>query len=319
MTRLGTAKPYIIAEVGSNWRSLSDALQSIQAAKLVGADAVKFQAFTGDALYGPGGGALVSELPLDWLPQLKEKADACGIEFLCTAFSPELVKEVDPYVVAHKVASSDATWPQLLEAVAACGKPVLLSVGAKTMDEIRAALRYCPTLSPTYLLYCVAAYPARQVNLVEMTALANAFRRRVGFSDHTRDIVWAPWSAVMAGACVIEKHFTAFPELETPDRPHSLTPEEFALMVQYLRGERHPEIGPKLEERDMVLKHTRRLIATQAVRKGGVLAYGETFGAYRALEEDTRGLSPFAWELVQGKRATRDLARGEPIGAGDFA
>ncbi|MES3012616.1 MAG: N-acetylneuraminate synthase family protein [Pseudomonadota bacterium] len=331
MTALGTAKPYIIAEIGSNWSTLNDAVQSIAQAKAAGADAVKFQAFDMEALYGMKPGTLPDHLrgrgidmptywlPLAWLPKLKEKADACGIELLCTAFSPELVAAVDPFVTAHKIASSDATWPQLLSAVAACGKPVLLSTGAKNLVEIEHALRFCPTLSPTYLLYCVSAYPARMVNLVEMTVLAQRFKRRVGFSDHTLDIVGAPYQAVLAGACVIEKHFTAFPEMDTPDRPHSLKPDEFHLMVQYLRGERRPEIAPKIEERDTVLRHNRRLVATRDIAEGEELRYGVNFGAYRALHDDTRGLSPFAWELVEGKRAAGEIARGAGIGPGDIA
>lgn len=324
MTRLFEAKPFIIAEVGSNHvgaqpEGLRQCIESIRAAKLAGADAVKFQAFTAEALYGPGTGALTRELPLRWLPILKEAADKCGIELMCTAFSPELVAAVDPFVSVHKIASSDATWPQLLRAVGSTGKPVLLSCGAKTAPEIAQALTYLPVLSPVVLLYCVAAYPARQHNLIEMTALANTFKRRYGFSDHTRDIVWAPFSAAMAGASVIEKHFTAFPDLDSPDRPHSLTPDEFKLMVEYLRGQRRPELAPKPEERDMVLRHTRRLVATRAVSTGETLVYGENFGAYRSLADDVKGLSPFAWELVNGKKARTGLARGEGIGMEDFA
>ena len=347
MTRLFEAKPWIICEIGSNWRNLNDCIQSISAAKACGADAVKFQAFTHDALYGQprrrqdaatkdvndltvrmfGGdparydsGEAYGELPLAWLSKLKEKADACGIELMCTAFSPELVAAVDPFVTVHKVASSDCNWPQLLEAVAKTGKPVLLSTGASNEGDIRAALSTLgdDVRGRTVLMYCVSAYPARTIDLRVMAALGERFRCPVGFSDHSRDIVGHPVAAACAEAVAIEKHFTAFPELESPDRPHSLTADEFKTMVDYIRGERDPVIGPTFEEKDMLLRHKRRLIATSDVAAGATLEYGRNFGAYRSLVDDSRGLSPFAWEMVQGKRAKLALARGAAIGPGDF-
>ncbi len=136
VTRLFTAKPFIICEIGSNWQTLDHALESIAVAKSCGADAVKFQLFSPSALYGHCDGIDAYSLPLDYLPILKLKADQEGIEFMCTAFSPELVLAVDPFVEVHKVASSDACWPQLLEAVANTHKPVLLSTGAKKVTGI---------------------------------------------------------------------------------------------------------------------------------------------------------------------------------------
>jgi sialic acid synthase SpsE len=328
VTRLFEAKPFIIAEVGSNWQTFEHAKDSISLAKNCGADAVKFQAFSYEALYGipdtrPGSnGPYRTEpyLPLAWLPKLKEKAGACGIEFMCTAFSPELVKAVDPYVSVHKVASSDLSYPQLLQAVAKTGKPLLLSTGASSEGDIGAALETLGSEAAgrSVLLYCVSAYPARTIDLRVMAAIGNRFGRLVGFSDHSPDIVGQPVAAADRGAVVIEKHFTAFPELDTPDRPHSLTPDEFKLMVDHIRGRRQPVIGPTPEERAMLLRHNRRLIATRDIRANEVLEYGVNFGAYRSLEDDDRGLSPFAWEKVNHRKAAKPLQRGKGIGPGDF-
>lgn len=317
MTRLSDAKPFIIAEVGSNWQSFEHAKDSIALAKNCGADAVKFQAFTSDALYGPEARVMLHELPLEWLPKLKEKADACGIEFMCTAFSPELVKAVDPYVTAHKVASSDLTYPQLLDAVAKTKKPVIASTGASSVGDIVQALDRLP-MGATVLLYCVAAYPAIHADLRVMDLLHQETGRPVGFSDHTPGTFMAV-EASRRGAVVIEKHFTAFPELDTPDRPHSLTPDEFKVMVDYIRGKRQPVIGPTVEERAMVLRHNRRLVATSDILAGTALKYGVNYGAYRSLEDDARGLSPFAWESLEGRSATKAIQRGKGIGPGDFA
>lgn len=343
LTRLFEARPFIIAEVGSSWRTLNDCIQSIGQAKACGADAVKFQAFTHEALYGwPGEKAhfedrtswktpyeLPHALPLDWLPALKEKADACGIEFMCTAFSPQLVAAVDPFVGVHKVASSDCTWPQLLQAVAKTGKPVLLSVGASSEGDIRKAIvtLFEASAEPfgwqwLTVLYCVAAYPALAVDLHVMRKLATvvpSIDYGVGFSDHSLGISLAiEASRQHKGLVAIEKHFTAFPDLDSPDRPHSLTPDEFKLMVDYIRGVRQPVIGPTFEEEAMLKRHNRRLIATQDLAAGAQLRYGENFGAYRSLVDDTRGLSPFAWESVEGRTTTKQINRGEALGPGDF-
>lgn len=318
MTRLFDAKPFIIAEVGSNWRDLGDCMASISAAKAVGADACKFQAFNAEALYGgwhATGLHNLYELPLEWLPKLAEKAKAVGIEFMCTAFSPELVAAVDPYVAVHKVASSDLSYPQLLEAVAKTGKPILLSTGASGRGDINLALKCIDSASGrTVLMYCVSAYPARTTELRVMELLRGPF----GFSDHSTDIVGHPVEAARRGAVAIEKHFTAFPDLASPDRGHSLTTDEFKLMVDHIREVRRPEIGPTPEETAMMLRNNRRLIARRDISQGEVLRFGQTHGAYRSLEDDARGFSPFAWEHVEGKRAAVNIQRGKPIGPGDF-
>jgi sialic acid synthase SpsE len=167
-------------------------------------------------------------------------------------------------------------------------------------------------------MYCVAAYPAAYADLAVMWDLKQLYDNAgVGFSDHTLGISMAV-EACKQGATVLEKHVTFFPDLDTPDRPHSLTPDEFKLMVDVIRGVRRPEIGPSPEEKAMLLRHNRRLIATRDVKPGEVLRYGENFGAFRSLKDDTRGLSPFAWESVEGKRAKGFIARGDGVGPGDF-
>ena len=352
MTRLFEAKPYIIAEVGSNWTSFEHAKDSISLAKQCGADAVKFQAFTYSALYGSSMKEVVrarieatgrynsdvvmaleskniqdeldTALPLDWLPKLKEKADACGIEFMCTAFSPELVKAVDPFVAVHKVASSDLSYPQLLDAVAKTGKPIILSTGASSRGDIALALNALGSAQDrTVLMYCSAAYPSRRHNPYLMRELREHFGRPVGFSDHSTDVIFAPlFAAREMGAVVIEKHFTAFPELDTPDRPHSLDADGFKCMVDYIRGKREGGLNPTSEEKPMFLRHNRRLVATRDIPQGEMLQYGINYGAYRSLQDDDRGLSPFFWNHEKGpeaKRASHAIARGKGIGPGDFA
>jgi N-acetylneuraminate synthase len=249
-------KILIIAEVGSNWHTLDDCLASISVAKSVGADVVKFQLFTAEALFGyvPESWDKKRELPKEWLPILKARADEVGIEFACTAFSPELVAVVDPYVKRHKVSSSDTSWVALLDAVRATGKPVLLSVGGATLEEISMAQ---DRFEDVTLMYCEASYPARYHDLRKINVLADLFQCPIGFSDHTLDVIHAPLEARNRGAVVIEKHFTAFPSLQTADRGHSLGPIEFRDMVSVLRGGWPCEIGPSPGEADMREYHKR--------------------------------------------------------------
>jgi N,N'-diacetyllegionaminate synthase len=309
MTRLFEAKPFVIAEVGSNWRTLDDCITSIAAAKGCGADAVKFQLFDAESLYGfhpakhghtYGDGW---QLPIDWLPKLKEACDSISLEFMCTAFSPELVAIVDPFVSVHKVASSDAAWPQMLEAVAKTGKPVLVSTGAKTAEDLCKTMEMLP--KAVYMV-CTAAYPADYTSMEPLTlGLAQ------GFSDHTLGYT-ATVEAARRGAVVIEKHFTAYPKLNTPDRPHSLTPDQFYRMVKLIRGE-----PVETEEGAMFFRHNRRLIATTDVKPGEFLRYGVNFGAYRSLVDDTRGASPFDWEKVNSRPAKSEIKRGTAIALED--
>lgn len=317
-------KLYIIAEIGSNWQSLSDCLDSIMIAKACGADAAKFQLFDERTLFGHGFeypsygvSAQPPYLPPGWLVHLKKHADQHDIDFLCTAFSPEFVAVVDPYVPAHKVASSDLCYPQLLAAVARTGKPIYLSTGAKTDDEIERALDCLgpDACSRTTLLYCVAAYPAKTVDLRVMRKLDRIECAGFGFSDHTTDIIQTPLSAARFGASVMEKHFTAFPDWDTPDRGHSLTPSEFTLMVDHIRGRKEPELGPTHEEASMLLRHNRRLVAMRDIDREEKLAYGVNFGAYRSRVDDTRGMSPFYWETAEGRTVMHAIKQGEPINA----
>lgn len=326
MTRLFEAKPFIVAEIGSNWRDLRDAVSSISLAKQCGADAVKFQLFSPSALYGFDGGPDAYSLPLDWLPKLKGKADACGIEFMCTAFSPELVAAVDPFVEIHKIASGDLAYPQLLKAVGATGKPVLLSTGASSKTDVAMAVKTLMEAGAgkIVLLYCNAAYPSVHHNLYQMTWMAKAYGLPVGLSDHSIDAIYCPLSATREfGAVVIEKHFTAFPDLDSPDRPHSLTSDDFKIMCDHIREKvQTDEFNPSRDERVMFMRANRRLVATQDLNEGDELRFGKNYGAYRTLEDDTHGLSPFCWDDKEygpeGKTVAQAVKRGKGLGTGDY-
>lgn len=296
-------------------------MTSISKAKACGADAVKFQLYTDKALYGISD-ALPSigyQTPVEWLPKMKEKADAVGIEFICSAFSPELIDAVDPYVNIHKVASAELTHKRMLERLRNIRKPVFLSTGASGLEDIRGAVGILED-TPTVIMYCVAAYPAREVNLGLIPVLANQFPdKMIGYSDHTLDARTVPVCAVAAGAVVLEKHVTFIEGVDalTPDSPHSLTMDEFKRMVAYVRGTGHDVIGPTTEELPMILRHNRRLIATRDVAKGDMLIEGRNFGCYRSLKDDTKGLHGFLIDEVHSRIAKNDIKAGDSIGPED--
>jgi sialic acid synthase SpsE len=344
--------PFIIAEVGSNWRNFDDAKDAIAQAKACGADAVKFQAFTHHALYGmtqkslllrrdavmneagfgsnslllerlPDDTDLESALPLSWLPKLKEKADACGIEFMCSAFSPELVEAVNPYVSAHKVASAELTHLRILQKLRQLGKPVILSTGASGEADIRGALEVLtgqqskmgvgmPSV-PVILMYCVASYPAQSIDLNVIPLMRSSFGLPVGYSDHSTDVLTIPVHACLFGeAVVLEKHVT-FIDADTPDRPHSLTGDQFRAMVRRIRGDDVSRIGPSAEEEGMVKRHNRLVIATRNIAQGEALVEGHNMGIYRSLRDDVAAAHPFGIEQLAGRSAKRAIEAGEGI------
>ena len=239
---------------------------------------------------------------------------------MCTAFSPELVKIIDDYVLVHKIASSDLTDPLMLAAVKETGKPAILSCGGSSPNDINIALNVHEKIewkgfgdTKVVLLYCNSAYPSKRHNLFVFDDLKR-FGAPVGLSDHSLDVIYAPLSAVRQfGAIVIEKHFKLRDDMQTPDAPHSLNSDEFKCMVDYIRGARESVINPTSEEHHMFFRNNRRLIATCDLAPGTVLQRGVNYGAYRSLEDDSDGLSPFFWELLEGKAVKDSVLAGQGL------
>lgn len=221
---------FIIAEIGSNWTTIDECCKSIVDAKAAGADAVKFQMFDPDELNGN-----VHGLHRHWVPDLAMLAKGVGIEFMASAFSPDGIRFLDPYVKRHKIASCECMWPELRDAAVATGKPLIVSLGACTPEEMDFVVSTYPKDRTTFL-YCAGAYPARYVHLGVIEGL-KAQNLHAGYSDHTDDVLGIPYIACrLYGGEVLEKHVTAFPELMSPDRPHSITMEEFGYMVRAIHS-----------------------------------------------------------------------------------
>lgn len=305
---------FIIAEVGSNYRTFEEAKDSITMAKEVGADAVKYQMYSAKEMFGVGTSSKLSLDP-EWLPKLHEKAESMDIELMCTAFSPEGMKLIDPYVKRHKIASSDLPYVSLLETAKEIGKITYLSVGGASITDMSLAFDILEG-TPMVPLYCLSNYPSSNVNLFSLDHLSRQFDRLFGYSCHTSDWYTAVSAVRHHGAVVVEKHFK-LKDMNTPDSQHSLLPSDFKKMVDAVRG-KISFAFPDPQEKEFVLRHKRRLMATVDIKEGETLHYGLNYGCFRSFEEDSEGLSGFAGQALNGKIAKRDILSATPITPDSF-
>jgi len=238
---------YIIAEVGGNHDgSVDSAIQHVRAAKAAGADAVKFQIYRAEKLVTPTVPAFkqakgythqidrfrdleLSEL--DWR-DIIHVCDEEQIDFLATCFDLETLAKYEPFMKSIKIASGDLTYKELVEQAGKYMKPVILSTGMASFEEIQMASQWVPRHLLT-VLHCVSCYPCpdREVNINQITKLQQ-FYKRVGYSDHAMGIS-ACLAAVSLGAKVIEKHFTLTPIKTHGDHPHSASFEELKTLVDH--------------------------------------------------------------------------------------
>jgi N-acetylneuraminate synthase len=243
----------IIAEVGSvHDGSLGNALQLIDAAADCGAEAVKFQTHIAEAETlrdAPMPPYFQGEPRYEYLErtsftqdqwrQLKDRCEARGVIFMSSPFSEEAVDLLEALGMTHyKIPSGEVTNLPLLEKIARLGKPVLLSSGMSTWDELDRAVKVVRAQHDLLTaLQCTTEYPCppERVGLNVMLEMKDRYGVRVGLSDHTLTI-YAPLAAVTLGAQVIEKHFTLSRRMYGSDAPHSLEPEEFAEMVRGIRA-----------------------------------------------------------------------------------
>ena len=243
-----TRTPIFIAEASSNHdRDLGRALAFVDAAADAGCDAVKFQLFKIDRMFAPEILAQSEkhrarkqwELPLAHLAPLAERCLARGIQFSCTPFYLEAVAELRPFVSFYKVASYELLVTPLLEACAATGKPIVLSTGMATMDEIVAAadtLKHAGATDIT-LLHCVSAYPtpAAEANLAAMAAIRDATGCKVGWSDHTRRPAVIERAVHRWGAAAVEFHLDLEGEGAEYAAGHCWLPGEIAPVIARVR------------------------------------------------------------------------------------
>lgn len=326
---------YVIAELSGNHNGSFDrAIELVRAAKQAGADAVKLQTYTADTMTLPSddplfripegglwGGRTLYELyeeahtPWEWQPRLLGEARDLGIELFSSPFDDTAVAYLDRMGVgAFKVASFELTDHRLIERIAATGKPMLLSTGMATKEEISEAVAAARAAGAreVVLLRCTSEYPAdpADMDLLSIPDLAASFGVPVGLSDHTLGTA-VPVAAVALGACVVEKHFTLRRADGGPDAAFSLEPEELRRLVDDIRvAERargRVRYGPTIGEKaNLVFRRSLFIVEP--------IAAGEPFTErnVRAIRPGY-GLSPSHWRRILGRHAARDIARGTPL------
>lgn len=332
---IGAGHPcYIVAELSANHhQNFDEALRLIEAAKEAGADAIKLQTYTPDTL------TLDSDLPhfvidgtiwegrrlydlygeaytpWDWQPKLAEFARDLQMDLFSTPFDDTAVDFLEAMdVPCHKIASFELTHLPLLEKVAKTGKPIIMSTGMATAEEIEESVRTIAEAGgdQLVLLKCTSAYPAppEEANLRTIPDLRDRFEVPAGLSDHTMGLE-VPIAAVALGACVIEKHFTRSRDVEGPDSAFSLEPHEFARMVEAVRtteaalGTVTYELTPKQE---VSVRFRRSVFATRDIAPGERLTEENV-----AVLRPCVGLGPKHFRELLGRTASRAIQRGEPL------
>lgn len=333
--KIGPGEPvYVIAELSANHhQSFEQARELLRAAKAAGADAVKLQTYrpetltinspsplfvhgqglwAGKTLYG-----LYQEayMPWDWQPKLQVMAGELGLEMFSTAFDPTGVDFLEAMgVPVHKISSFEIVDLPLIDQMARTGKPLIISTGMATLEEIEEAVQAARSAGATQiaLLKTTSAYPAppEEMNLRTIPHLSQAFGVPVGLSDHTLGIA-VPVAAVALGACLVEKHFTLSRACPGPDSAFSLEPHEFKAMVEAIRvaeqalGRVH--YGVSDQERQSRL-FRRSLFVVRDMRAGQVISADDV----RSIRPG-HGLHPRYFHEVLGRRVKKNVTRGTPL------
>ncbi|MCC7554235.1 MAG: pseudaminic acid synthase [Methanobacteriaceae archaeon] len=328
-------KTFIIAELSANHLNDFDiAVKTIEAMAESGADAVKFQTYTPDTItlncdndyFKIDQGTIwdgkvlynlyeEAHMPWKWQPKLKKIAEDLGLIAFSSPFdksSVDFLEEMD--VPAYKIASFEITDTPLIEYVAKKGKPIIISTGIASIEDIELAIKICKKAGndKIALLKCTSAYPAplEEINLNTIPDMKEKFKTIVGLSDHTLGSDVAI-SAVALGAKIVEKHFTLDRKMGGPDSEFSMEPHEFKSMVNSIRnvekalGNITYELSDKMKSnRDF----SRSLFAVQNIKKG------EKF-----TEENIRsirpgfGLHPKYYNEILGKKSKKHILRGNPL------
>ncbi len=328
-------KTFIIAELSANHNHKKEiALESIKAAKEAGADAVKIQTYTADTItldcdneffqIKQGtlwDGATLYKLyqqaytPWEWHQELFDYAKSLDIPLFSTPFDKTAVdfleKLNNPII---KIASFELVDTPLIEYAASKGRPMIMSTGIASLEEIQDAVDACHKAgnNDITLLKCTSAYPAplNEANLLTIPDMAKRFGCKVGLSDHTKGNIGA-CTAVALGAQVIEKHFIIDRSIGGPDAAFSMKKDEFAEMVKRVReteeclGQISYELSDKMNKNR---KFARSLFACKDIKKGELF----TEDNIRSVRPGD-GCSPKYLPELLGKVSDREYRFGEPI------
>ena len=329
------SKVLIIAEAGVNHNGdINIAKKLALVAKECGADIVKFQTIDLDAIVSKNApmadyqkiniGKSESQkemlrkllLSYDEFVDLKNYCDEIGIKFLSTPFELNSVAFLESLGCdMWKIPSGEITNYPYLVKIAKTGKPIILSTGMSTMEEIDECVNLLRANGATNitLLQCNTQYPTEFIdpNVKAMVTLKERYGTRVGYSDHTRGIV-VPVMAVALGATVIEKHFTLDKNMEGPDHKASLEPSELKEMIAAVRNaEEALGTGKKVPSSSELAN---KAVARKSIVASRDIKQGETFSEENlTTKRPGTGISPMKWYEVVGKVAVRDFSEDEII------
>ncbi len=346
--KIGDGNPcFIIAEAGSNHNgSLELAYKLIDIAASAGSDAIKFQNFTAEEIYPPNCGQAdylndpksvfeiikEMEMPINWIPKLADYCVKKNIIFFTTPDDEKNVDLVDPYVPCFKVASYEATHLPLIRYIAKKGKPIILSVGVTSVEEIEEAINEIEMEGNKNIIlqHCVSAYPApcKDYNLKVIQSLKQKFGVPIGVSDHTnnnekdysKNPLVIPIGSVALGSNSVEKHFTVSRELPGPDHKYAIEPRELELMVKSIRDV-ESALGDGVKrvmdsEKELYDFARRSLFSVKVIQKGDVFNSDNL----RVLRngKNKPGLLPKYYDFVIGKKATKRINEYTTINLDDI-
>lgn len=317
---------FIIAEIGVNHNGSVDLAKTmIKSASMCGVDAVKFQTFVSEDLvtkntktaeYQENNTNENSqlemlkklELSFDDFHELKRYAEDCGVIFLSSPFdfkSVDLLEKLN--VSLYKLGSGELTNFELIDYVLKTNKPLILSTGMASLEEIKETYNHIKNKDNLVILHCITGYPTsfEEANLNFIKTLQNELDVPIGFSDHSPGIE-LPIAAVALGVCVVEKHFTLDKTLEGPDHKASLNPDEFKAMVSAIRNV-EVAMGDgvrRFSKNEKEIKQVARksIILNENVQKGTVLKR-----EMLSIKRPGTGISPKYIDDVIGKTVIADL------------
>lgn len=335
---VGSDEPtFIIAEAGSNHNGNRDmAFDLIDAAADAGADAVKFQTFRAAKMYPKDSGDIGTadsdaystlkplEMPYDWIPDLADYASEQDVHFLSSPFDKRAADILEEHVPAYKVGSTLVSHHPFLKYLIRKNKPLIISTGAHTMDDISSMLTALNSedTHKLALLQCVSAYPTplKRVNVSVLETLRETFDIPTGLSDHTKDPTTAPIVAASLGAAIIEKHITLDKNLPGPDHSFALEPDQFDNLVSQVRmAEGALGDGEKAVlniEAETHENGRRCLHAARPLSEGEILTEEDI--AWLRPGENPRGVPPSKQEAILGSQVIRDIDRGVSISYDDI-
>jgi N,N'-diacetyllegionaminate synthase len=336
MSYLPGNKTYIIAEIGGNFTTYEAAVDLVNAAAACGVDAIKLQTYRAEtiasrkAMFDMENTGVVSQFDLFKKYEISEAlhrkvfdyVQSKGLDWFSTPSHPTDAEMLDRLgVTAYKVGSDDAVNLPFLKYLARRGKPIFLSTGMCTLEEVGESVATIlgEGNSELVLLHAVTSYPThpQNVNLLAMNAMRQAFGLPVGYSDHTLGVT-ACVAAAALGAAVLEKHFTTDRQAEGPDHMLSADPaqmKELVAQVRLVETMRGSGLKmPAASEKTTRINNRKSVVATRDLPAGHKLTEADL-----AIKRPGYGIAPKHFEMLAGRTLNRALTADEVLSWSDLA